>query len=172
MLRKTLFLLLATALLFATAGPASAGNGYGDEDTIAVSDSTVVAGQPITVTACCFAPGSTVTFTLEGLVVGTATADANGVATLTFTMPDLGPGTYRLEASGTGADGQPLVVSTTLTVGGTGRGAGSGALPTTGSDSSLPMSQIGIGAVAGGGLLVLLAKKRRDSRSQATPAGV
>lgn len=169
-------LLLATAALFATAGAAHAGDGYADDDTLTISDSTVEPGDAVTATAQTFLSGAQVTWTLFSapIVVGTSTANAAGVATITFTVPNVPAGTHRLEATGTGADGQPLTVATTLTVTGAGTGTGTGqggGLPKTGSDSAVPMTQIALGAIAGGGLLVLLANKRRTNRLAQTTAG-
>jgi LPXTG-motif cell wall-anchored protein len=39
-------------------------------------------------------------------------------------------------------------------------------LPTTGSGSTAPLTQMAVAALAGGGLLVLLANRRRATRSQ------
>ncbi len=59
------------------------------------------------------------------------------------------------------------MLRTTITVTGAGAGGGSGTgagtLPKTGSSNSVPMSQIALGAIAGGGLLVLVANKRRKT---------
>ena len=159
-------LALSAVLLVAVAGPAYAGEGYTDEDTVTVSDTTATPGQPITVSAKTFEPGSTVTFSLSGTgVVGTAVADSAGVATLTFDIPaDATVGAHTVEASGTGADGLPLTVSTTIEVLGA---AAAGDLPTTGSANTLSMTQLAVAAVVGGGLLVLLANKRRSAKAAA-----
>ena len=158
-------LVLSAAVLFATAGVAGAQDAYSDDDTVAVSDTAVEPGQPVTVSARTYCAGCPVTFTLfsEPVVLGTVDADANGVATLTFTVPEgTSAGTHTIEATGTGADGLPLTVRTTITVVAPGAaGTGSGALPTTGSDSAISMTQIALAAVVGGGLLVLAASKRR-----------
>ena len=158
---------LSAVLLLAMAGPASAGDGYTDEDTVTVSDSTVTPGQSVTTSAKVFEPGSTVTFTFFSAPVelGTAVADAAGVATLTFEVPATATaGTHTIEASGTGADGLPLTVTTTITVAGA---AGAGDLPTTGSSSTVSLTQVALAAVVGGGLLVLVANKRRSAKADA-----
>jgi LPXTG-motif cell wall-anchored protein len=154
---------LSAVLLLAMAGPAHAGDGYADEDTATVSDSTVTPGQSVTVTGEVFQPGSSVTFSLSGSVLGSATANQAGVASLTFEVPGLDAGTYTVEVSGTGADGLPLTVSTTFEV--LAAGSGAGDLPTTGSSGTVSMTQIAVAALAGGGLLVLLANKRRTAKA-------
>lgn len=156
-------LALAALLLVAMAGPAHAGDGYADEDTLVLSDSTVAPGGDLTLTASVCEPGSTATFTLAGDTLGTAPANDAGEAMLTTTVPsDLAPGTYTVEASCAGADGQPLVLQSTLTVTGAARAGRD--LPTTGSSNTVPMAQVAVAALAGGGLLVLMANKRRGAK--------
>jgi hypothetical protein len=157
---------LAAMVLFLGAAAAGAQEYPPADDTVTVSDTTVEPGQPVTLSARVFQSGSTVTFTFFSapVVLGTATANSSGVATLTATIPsNATPGTHRIEATGTGADGQPLTVVINITVLGA---AGSG-LPTTGSGSTAPLTQLAAAALAGGGLLVLLANRRRGARAEA-----
>lgn len=172
MLKK--ILLLSAALLFITAGGAHAqdADGYADDDTVVVSDTTVVPGQSVTASARTFMPGSPVTFTLfsQPITLGTVDANSEGVATITFTMPDVPAGEHTLRASGTGDDGAPLTVDTTLTV--VGAGASARALPTTGSDGTISTTQVGLAALVVGGLLVLAAQKRRSNAAARATAGV
>lgn len=166
MLKK---LLVATAALLFIAAPMASAQGYGDDDTVTTSDSTPAPGQSITLSAKTFVGPVTFTLFSAPVVLGTVNANSAGVATITATIPaDTTPGSHRIEATGTGVDGQPLTVTTAITVtgagGGTG-GSGSGNLPTTGTDSAVPMTQVAIGAIAAGGLLLILGK-RRASRSE------
>lgn len=161
MLKKTLA--LAAVLLFATAGAAGAQT-YPPAvtESVAVSDTTPALGQPLTITAEGFLPGSTSTFTLFSapVVLGSATVNAQGVVSLTATIPsNTTPGAHRIEVTGTGADGQPLTVVQSITV----TGAAGASLPTTGSDSALPLTQIAIGVMAFGGMMVVMANKRRTA---------
>jgi hypothetical protein len=161
---KRLFV-LAGVLLLGMTGVASAQDYPPQGNDVAVSDGSVEGGQSITVSAQIFQPGTPVSFTLFSapVVLGTATADANGVATLTATIPaGVAPGTHTIEASGTGANGQPLTVTQSITVADASTGAGSN-LPSTGSSSTIPMSRVALAGIAGGGLLVLLANRRRTS---------
>ncbi|HEX4869024.1 MAG TPA: hypothetical protein VFV32_15535, partial [Acidimicrobiales bacterium] len=127
MLKK--ILLLTAALLFVTAGTAAAQDAYppaGNGATVTITRAEP--GQPITIRVQVFAPGTTVDFTLFSAPVhlGSAVADANGVATLTFTVPEnTAPGTHTIEATGIGADGRPLTVRQTITVVADGAGTGS-----------------------------------------------
>jgi LPXTG-motif cell wall-anchored protein len=177
MLKKILgFAAIVLATTVASSGVASAQDAYPPAgDTVAASDTTVEPGQPVTISARTFCAGCPVTFMLfsEPINLGTVDADANGVATITFTVPEeLSAGTHTVEASGTGADGQPLTVTTTITVTGAAGGAGGGNLPTTGNDSAISMSQVALAAIVGGGLLVLVANKRRSSTPERETAGV
>ena len=159
-------LALGAVVLIAAAGPAGAQDYPPGGDDVAVSDSSVEPGQPITISAQIFQPGTSVTFTLFSapVVLGTATADANGVATITATIPTTAAaGTHTIEASGIGADGQPLTVTQTITVLGA---TGAGSMPDTGSSNSVPATQVAIAAITGGGLLVLLGYKRRSAKTE------
>ena len=153
MLRK----LLATtaALLFTSIGVATAQEGGSNLNPtgIAASDTTPVVGQVIEVVSTGWAPGSSQDTFVESDPI------------FSFTMPKVAPGEHHIVARGTGADGQPLVQRVRIMVEGATTGGAN--LPKTGSDSSLPMAQIGAGAVAVGGLLVLVARKRRSSASSA-----
>jgi hexosaminidase len=163
-------LALVAALFVAGTGVAHAGDGYADEDRVTASSSTCPIGATCAFSAQTFQPGSTVTFTLfsDPVVLGTAIANAQGVATLEATIPAVDPGVHRIEASGIGLDGQPLTVSLEINVpagtevGGTDVG-GAVDLPRTGADNSLPLSQLALTAIAGGGLLLLVANKRRSA---------
>ena len=175
MIKKTL--LLAAALLFTTVGVAHAQDAYPPDGgaAITVSDTTPAPGQTITIVARGFQPGTDVTFTLysQPVNLGTATADAAGNATLQATIPaNIAPGTHTIEATGIGADGLPRTVTLQITVVAPGGGAGAGDLPRTGSDSAIPMSQIAVGAIALGGLMVLVAGKRRNRTDARETAGV
>lgn len=162
------FLVLVAALMVMGTGVAHAGDGYSDQDFIVTDEQSYAPGEEITITAQTFVGEVSFTLFSAPVLLGTATANASGVATLVTRIPaGTTPGTHTVEASGTGIDGQPLVLRTTITVTGAGAGGGSGTgagtLPKTGSSNSVPMSQIALGAIAGGGLLVLVANKRRKT---------
>jgi LPXTG-motif cell wall-anchored protein len=93
----------------------------------------------------------------DPVFLGSAKADANGIARVSFKVPNLPPGNHTLRSTGIGPDGKVLVQSTAFFI----PGASGNNLPKTGDDSSLPMAQIGAGAVAVGGLFVLAAKRRK-----------
>jgi alpha-L-fucosidase len=171
MIKRALTVAIAAAALLALAAPAQAQQYPPDTVFITVSDTTVVPGQPIDISAGLFVPGSPVGFTFfsQPVNLGTATADGDGVATLSVNIPsDATPGTHTITAAGTGIDGAPLSVSTTVTVladGAAGAGPDGGAtggLPRTGSDP-MPIARIAAALLAVGGGLLFITRRRRIS---------
>lgn len=102
----------------------------------------------------------------DPVFLGSAKANANGIARVSFKVPNLPAGNHQLRSTGVGADGKVLVQFTAFVI----PGVSGSNLPKTGDDSSLPMAQIGAGAVALGGLLVLAGKKRRNVKATAPAA--
>ena len=82
-------MLLAGALCFTPPVEASA-QPYQGGCSITVQPVEVEAGATVTVTLTGANPGDVIPFTLNStpLYIGSATADASGVATLVFTVPD------------------------------------------------------------------------------------
>jgi LPXTG-motif cell wall-anchored protein len=161
MLRK---LLATTAVLLITSiGVASAQQGsLLPPASITVNDATPVANQDITVTSTGWQAnsGQENAVLSDPINVGRSTADANGRAVFTFKMPNVPAGDHHVQVSGIGADGKPLVQRVKVVVA---SASGGNNLPKTGADSTTPIAQIGAGAVAAGGLLLLVARKRRTS---------
>jgi LPXTG-motif cell wall-anchored protein len=184
MIRRTL--LLAGLLVVALAVPARA-QPYAEGVT--VSDAALEPGEAVTLSACCFLPGSEVVFSITSdalnpdvrgtVVLGTDLADQAGVATGTFTLPEnIGPGPATITATGTGIDGEPLTYSTTVMIAGEPAPPDGmptpgptavvttprpGALPVTGSDGALPLSLIAAALLGTGGLAVLAGRRRRTA---------
>lgn len=157
-------LALAAVALFATAGVARAQDpSYPTPgNSLTADDTTVAPGESMVLGVQICQPGSSATFRLESAVLGTATANSSGVATLTATIPsNTSPGSHTIEATCTGTNGQPLTQVLSFTV----TGGATGGLPTTGSANTTPMTQVAIAAIAAGGLLVLLANKRRTAKA-------
>ncbi len=153
-------LLVLTVALFAFAlqtSTAGAGEYPTGDDGIVVDDPTVDAGQTVNVSAQCFEPGSTVDFSVGGESIGTAVANADGVASLAYEV-ESGTGDVIVTATGTGCDGDALVLGVTLTR----NAAGGTALPATGSNSSVPMARIAISLLAVGALAAFAARWRRN----------
>lgn len=185
MIKRALTVIIAAGALLAVSTPAHSQEYPPPTNGIIISDSTVVAGQFIIIQAFTFAPGSSVTinFFSQPVTLGTATADASGVATLEAQIPtNASVGTHTITASGVDSTGAPLELSTGITVvpsesagAGAGVGAGGGAagvgagaagagaaggLPKTGSDA-LPLARIAGALVAVGGGLLFITRRRR-----------
>lgn len=126
-------------------------------------------GDPATFVARTFQAGSDTTFTFfsDPVTLGTVRANSAGVATINTRIPaNADPGRHTVRASGINPQGQPLNVDLAITI----RGGG-GPLPRTGASNSVDLSRVGVAALAGGGLLVLASKKRRDRMAAATAKG-
>ena len=143
-------LMVGVVVLTALAAPAAAQQYPPAVNSLTVSDTTPTPGQTISIEGRTFAAGSTTTVALT---------------TVPVTL-----GSHTLTATGPAPDGTTLSLSLTLNVvaaGGSGSGTGSGPLPNTGSDSSIPLAQVGLGLAALGGVVVALAGRRRRSLSRA-----
>ncbi len=163
--------LAAITLVLLSAPNAYAGNIPPTACTV-VSDSTLEPGQTVTARADGSDAGSPVTFAFDGVVVGTVTTDANGQASIEFTVPaGTTPGINAITVTCVN-NGQTEVLGTTVSVlGATATpppraapaSGGGTALPIIGGNS-LPMAQLGAVLVGGGGLVVLVGRKRRLRR--------
>lgn len=111
-----------------TSGPVSAVP-YGSSG-LTLSTYTPTAGGHETIIAKGYRPGSRVTILIErpSVVLGSAAANANGVATRTVRIPDsLRPGSVHvIEVKGSGPTGSSLVESATVTIRGGRVAAGGG----------------------------------------------
>lgn len=174
---KRLFAAVALTML-ALAVPAGAQQYPPAVNSLTVSDTTPSPGQTITIVGRTFAQGATVevTLTSDPVVLGSAQADADGVAALEATIPaDTRLGTHTISAKGASPAGDELLLSVEIEVvpaGAAGAGAGAGQppagdLPRTGDDSSLPLAKLGLGLAAVGGVITAVAAKRRKAAALA-----
>lgn len=108
----------------------------------------------------------------NAIFLGSATVGEDGVAALNIKVPAGLTGKYTILLEGTAADGSAVSQSQTVdlspatTATGTGSatgGSASGGLPFTGSDSALPLTIIGLGALAAGSGLVVVSRRRRTA---------
>jgi hypothetical protein len=173
MLRK--LLALVAIVMLASVGVAEAQTGGSNLPNSTLTgqnaDGSGNSGEPGDTATCestGWQPGSDVECVLNSdpVRLGTAKADANGKATLAFKVPNVPAGVHTLTASGIGANGQPRTLSAAFVVEGP-SGSSGGGLAKTGTSHSKPIAQIGAGAVAVGGLLVLAANKRRQKAKAA-----
>ena len=138
------------------------------ENYLTLSDTTLVSGQPLTIAAGTFLDGTTVSFTFNSapVTLGAATANADGRATLSAPIPaNATPGQHTITASGESVNG-PLEVSAAVTISG-----GAADAPATTNAAELPPTGVGavtltagvvaVIALALGGVLMLVARRRR-----------
>lgn len=155
------------------AAPAGAQQYPPATNSLTSSDSTPCPGQTVDIQARTFVAGSEVTFALnpESAPLGAATSDASGVAKLSATIPaGAADGAHTIVAQGTAADGSPLTLTVSVNVTACesgGSAAGSGGLPRTGDDTSLPLARVGLGLAAAGGVVTAVAAKRRKAAAAA-----
>jgi LPXTG-motif cell wall-anchored protein len=174
MLKRTMVIAVAAvaALVVLGAAPVGAQQYPPANNFVTVDDVTPHPCQSVTITAGTYTTGSTVDFSLDSgaTSLGSAAADASGVATLTAAIPEgTQSGSHKVTASGTTATG-PLTQSITVDVSGSCAGAAatpvttagaSGRLPKTGSNSTMPLARAAALLMAVGGMLLLATRRRR-----------
>ncbi len=157
-------LLLAVCSIFLVMGAYPPGKA-----TISVSPPSVVAGTTFSATACGFAPGEAIAFTIDGQAAGTAVAGSDGCATAPLVAPAQ-PGAHSLiatgQTSGITASGTFMALASdspvpapapTSAVGG-----GPGNLPTAGQSIGTPVrAAIGL-VIAGLGAIALTTHRNRN----------
>jgi LPXTG-motif cell wall-anchored protein len=148
MLRLAIGLCVAALVTLGVAGVASA-------QTPPAYTPAISGANGHTVTGSGFTPGTTVTVTLGSQVLGEVLVAANGTFSLPFTPPTA-CGTYTLTAT----NGTQTTTST-ITVQCASGVTPAGVLPKTGSNSSLPLTEVGAGLVAIGALVVFGVRQRQ-----------
>ena len=155
------------ALMFAFTGPlllsTATGAGAVSYTPPAIETQPVTAPSgTLTLNGSGFIPFANVEVFLGGTPLGTTTTTANGTFAFTFTAP-ANLGTYELTATDGTND-----LTTTFRVTAGGEGGGSGDLPYTGSSSSMWLTQLGVGLLAVGAVIVAVVRttgrKRSDER--------
>lgn len=114
----------------------------------------VAAGSTDQVTGSGFTPGTTVTVTLGAEVLGAVLVAPDGGFSLSYTVPTT-CGNYSLTATN-GVQTQ----TTTLVVACAAAATTAGSLPYTGTNSSMPLVQVGAGLLAAGAVIMLTVRKR------------
>ncbi|MEX0768825.1 MAG: hypothetical protein WD029_10175, partial [Microthrixaceae bacterium] len=145
---------------------------YCEPSTVTINPQFPTAGGRVILTVTGFGPSTTVAFSVESTpqALGSAVANSSGTATLSTTLPsNLSAGAHTIRAIGTGPQGEPLNVTSSITVVAAGTALTVTATPTglaaTGS-SSAGLLRIGV-VVAVLGALLLLAGKRAGSTESA-----
>jgi predicted MFS family arabinose efflux permease len=180
-------LLLAVPLLLAVSPGLARAQGYDQGDFIAADDLTVVPGQEVTLSGCCFSGEADIDIQSTPRRLGVATADAAGVFTTTVTIPiDITLGAHTITVTGQDIDETgTLVLRLPITVvapgasdaadtaagkrgiaarigAADGAGKRGGALARTGADS-LPLIQVGLALLLIGAGTVFSVRNRRNT---------
>ena len=150
---------MVLTLIFAQAAYAV----YNSAGPVSLSTSNPSAGGSISISACCYMPRTMVTFTIESepVVLGTATADADGEASMTAIIPAGFSGSHEIVATGVAPDNSVLVLSSPITVGGSALPNTSMSAPTSGVSPLLTaLTVLGVVVVSAGALF--FARGRRE----------
>lgn len=192
-MRKAIVAVAAVALAVAASFTLSTSAGAQYPPTICivtVNPTSVASGATVTLSGTVTtnngpaAAGSPISFSINGIDLGSTTTDASGAYSLQVTLPALSPGTYTLIANcGPGPDGDILgntniIIVDQSTPGGNGNdgnndgnnggsngsngGTQGGTLARTGTDLGLPV-QIAVALLALGGVFLALGASRRRS---------
>jgi LPXTG-motif cell wall-anchored protein len=162
---KRIGVMFATALIGVLALSGVAGAGYPSTPFVTGSDSTVTPGEPVTVTGHNLDPGSSATADLNSVTValGAKTVASDGTVSYTVTIPSNFSGAHNITIHGL-SNGLPVDLVFNFTVAAQtspGGSTGGGAIPRTGSDSTLPMTGAGIALLAAGAGAVYVSRRRR-----------
>lgn len=152
---------LGLSLMVAT--PALA-YGNGGAPIVTTNTSTGSPGGSLLVTGNNFVPNEGITLLLHStpVTLGTTTADSIGTFSITVTIPtNTSPGVHQIVAAGATGDS----ATTTLTVEGTVPVAATSGLAFTGADVAA-VSGIGALALALGGVLILVSRRKRSMAKQ------
>lgn len=149
--------LAAGTVAIAPAAAQDGGGNYGG-CSATVSDSNVQPGQSVTVSGSGAAVDGAVSASLDGTVVGTGTADAQGDFSFSVTIPASASGNETLTVSCGANRGTDALVL----------GVGSDLLPATGTSSTFPMAQTGVAALALGAAALGAARVRKARAESAS----
>ncbi|MFZ6004052.1 MAG: hypothetical protein ACOYXM_08985 [Actinomycetota bacterium] len=135
-----------------------------------MSDTTPSAGDTVTVSGTGAEPNGTVTASLDGAQVGSGTATGAGAFSFSATIPSTATGTETLSVDCVDSGSSvlsltltvtPAAVTTTTAAPTTTTTVAAAELARTGSNSSLPMTQIALATLAVGGLVLGAARMRK-----------
>jgi alpha-L-rhamnosidase len=146
-----------------------------DEEELTVSANAQCPGDSLVDDGRGFAPGSSVLIELvsNDTNLGSATTDDAGDFSFEATVPETQePGDYTVQATGTNAAGDDVVLTAALTVEDCDEVAPPAEavappaddLPVTGSNSTMLLIQIGLALAAIGGILLTLARRRKTTQ--------
>ncbi|MEY2427076.1 MAG: hypothetical protein QOI61_2648 [Actinomycetota bacterium] len=192
--RRTFALLFAAFLLLSVGASAAQAQTYPVNSTFEVRDANgnlittdvgLYPGDPFTVTAGGWMPGTTVTVTFHSdpILLGTLVADAQGNVRGDYRVPEVPPGIHIVRLEGTGADGKPrtlewamrvlaraVVAGSSIDAPGTngavgGTASGSSAFGKTGIDAQ-NIAAFGFALLAVGAALVVAVRRQRATATR------
>jgi hexosaminidase len=158
----SLWALAFSLLAGLVATPASAAPYPPKKPTCEVSDTSITAGDQVTVSGKHWKPGSTVRFTLqpEGLNLGSTTVGTNGKFSAVVTIPStVQPGPHTIQCSGIDRKGDPAVVGTDIQI--LAAIVGTGGAAFTGSNLNVPLWMALIAALLVLGVALVFVSRRR-----------
>ena len=164
MFRRVLLGVTLILGLLAFGGPAGAGQ-YPVSCGFILDPPVVLPGGDVHILGSGFTPGSTVTFFIDGEVLGTTTADddTDGNVDATFPLPP-----------GFDTDGEFVItaecpngeVASNVLIVGTGvPSTATVALPVTGSNGTFDLIRVGAALIAAGGIVLLVVRKRAHAEA-------
>jgi hypothetical protein len=194
LIRRTLTLLFAALLLLVTGASVAHAQNYPVTATFELRDGNgnlittdvgLYPGDPFTVIANGWLPGTVVTFTFHSdpILLGTQIADAQGFVRANFLVPQVPPGIHIVRLQGTGADGKPRSVEGPMRVlartsvagssvdapsaagGATRSGTGSSVFGNTGLNAQ-ELAALGFALLAVGAALVLAVRRQRATATR------
>lgn len=163
--RLGLTLAVALTVVVSCVGAASAQQYPPADEGQQISDTTLMPGQPFTVSGGGFKPNTEVTVTFDATVLGRVLTRPDGTFSITVTTPaDASPGRHTITSTGTAPDGSIRRLTSIVTVLGT--VATRGPLPRTGA-SVLPLAAGGTALIGIGSAAVAGARRRRTAAAAA-----
>jgi len=165
--RILLTVALVCAAGVALSAPASAQNYGGCQAQL--SPTTAAPGQTITVSGSGAPAASSVTASIDGAQVGSGTSDGTGNFSFSATVPTTASGNETVTVScGTNGTGTAVLAvtaqnTTTTTVAGTTTTVAAAGLPRTGTSDTMPLTVAGLVAVALGGTVLVIARRRAQT---------
>jgi hypothetical protein len=176
MTRRAVFLLaVVCAGVIMAAGPANAqSDTFGNDDDYAalcipltVSNPSPTAGDTVTVSGTAATGGATILIVLnDSGIIGETTSDSvNRFFSVEVTIPDDVVGPATLQAFQVGDNTDPIVGCPSEVAGLEilAPPAAAEPLARTGANSTLPLTRVGFGLVAAGGLIVLVTRRRKQT---------
>lgn len=162
--------LIVALFLVLGASAAQAQGQYNGDDGPLDTSGTATPGGSITISGACYAANADVEISVDGTVVKTVKADADGRFSTSVTIPANATGSVVIRASGLTSDGATCVLSTTVQVSAAGTTArqapsssGGTRLPVTGTEVTPGFVITALVLLAVGGAMVLIARRRRTT---------